>query len=244
MTTKKFANQFEKQCKTIINISPEPIFSEYIVHQNGKRIGVLFENKFYLLSTDNLKKMLPNAVEENPFGWAFHRLILIENIEDIEFLKQAITTVYHDLYFQKEHATDISYLFKVNRMYPDSIAEIYNIHITFLRFCFEKELLKLNPLDKQNRIIHLNLTNNDLTEKGTKVFRKLHRQWLQYTDKNDEKSAERSNNVKMLEKYYLKIVRDEEIGGKVIAPLIAFSGNPNGVQSIPNYAKQPGGFIR
>jgi len=64
MTTKKFANQFEKQCKTIINISPEPIFNEYIVNQNGKRIGVLFDNKFYLLSTENLKKMLPKQQEK------------------------------------------------------------------------------------------------------------------------------------------------------------------------------------
>ena len=114
MTTKKFEKQFEKQCRTIINISSEPIFGEYIVNQNGKRIGVLFNNKFYLLSTENLKKMLPNSVEENPFGWAYYRLILIDNIEDIEFLKQAITTVYNDLYFSKAHVCDISYHFVVN----------------------------------------------------------------------------------------------------------------------------------
>lgn len=211
MTTKKFANQFEKQCRTIMNISLEPIFGEYIVNQNGKRIGVLFDNKFYLLSTEDLKKMLPNAIEENPFGWAYHRLILLEDIDDIAFLKQAIKTVYNDLYFLKEYVTDISYLFKANRRYPDIIVEIYNIHITFLHFCYTKGLLKLNPLDKQNRIIHLNLVNNDLTEKGTKVFSELHHKWLVYTDKSDEKSSERNNNVKILEKYYSKILQENGI---------------------------------
>ena len=206
MTTKKFANQFEKQCRNIINISTEPIFSEYIVNQNGKRIGVLFDNKFYFLSTENLKKMLPNAVEENPFGWAYHRLILIENIEDIEFLKQAITTVYNDLYFQQEHVADISYIFKVNRMYPDHIVKSYELFVIFLRFCYEKGLLKLNPLDKKNRILYMNYTNNDLTEKGTKIFNNLEFSWLAYTDKTNK-----IDNIKMLEKYYLKILQEKGI---------------------------------
>jgi hypothetical protein len=211
MTTKKFLKEFEKQCRNIINISPEPIFGEYIVNQNGKRIGVLFDNKFYLLSTENLKKLLPDATEENPFGWAYHRLILFENVEDVDALKQAVTTVYNDLYFQKALATDISYLFTVNRMYPDHIVEIYDMYIVFLRFCYEKGLLKVNPLDKQDRITHLNFVYNDLTEKGIQVFNALHTKWLQYTDKNGEKSAERNINVKMLEKYYKNILQAKGI---------------------------------
>ena len=204
MTTKKFANQFEKQCKTIINISPEPIFGEYIVSQNGNRIGVLFDNRLYLLSTENLKKMLPNAVEENPFGWAYHRLICIESIEDIEFLRQAITTVYNDLYFNKEFVCDISYHFAVNRAYPDHIIHSYELFIIFLQFCYEKELLKQNPLDKQNRILYMNYTNNDLTEKGTKIFNDLMFDWLTYTDRTNK-----IDNVKMLEKYYSKILQEK-----------------------------------
>ncbi|MDR2282240.1 MAG: hypothetical protein LBE37_03475 [Sphingobacterium sp.] len=209
MTTKKFAKQFEQLCRTIINISLEPIFGEYIITQHGKRIGVLYENRLYLLSTENLKKMFAGAVEENPFGWAYYRLILIEDIEDIELLKKAIAHVYHDLYYHTEFVTDISYLFKANRSYPDSIVKIYNLHITFLRFCYENKLLKLNPLDKQGRILHLNFENNDLTEMGAEVFHELYHKWLVYTDKNDEKSDERNNNVKMLEKYYSKICKEK-----------------------------------
>lgn len=206
MTTKKFANQFEKQCRAIINISPEPIFGEYIVNQNGKRIGVLFNNKFYLLSTENLKKLLPNSVEENPFGWAYYRLILIENIEDIEFLKQAITTVYNDLYFLKAYVCDISYHFVVNRNYPDHIMKCYELFVIFLRFCYEKGLLKRNPLDKQNRILYMNYSNNDLTEKGQGIFNDLIDDWLTYTDRTNN-----IGNMKMLEKYYSKILQEKGI---------------------------------
>ena len=211
MTTKKFANQIEKQCKTILNVSLEPIFNEYIVERNGKRIGVLFDNKLYLLSTKNLKRMFPNAIEENPFGWAYYRLIHIENTEDIEHLTQAIMTSYDDLYFQKEFVCDISSLIEAYSTYPDVILDTYNLHITFLRFCYEKKLIKVNPLDKCDRIIRMNYTNNNLTEKGTKILNDLYDDWLNYTNKTDEKSEERNKNVKMLEKYYLKILQKKGI---------------------------------
>lgn len=211
MTTKKFADYINKQTKNIDNIMLEPIFDNYIVHRNGKRIGVINDNKLYLLSTDNLKKQFPNAIEENPFGWGYHRLIYIENTEDTEILKQAIITTYNDLYFPKEFVCDIASLFQAYRSYADSITRIYELHITFLRYCYQKDLLKINPLDRENRILHMYYTNNDLTEKGIHVFPDLYMKWLKYTDKDDEKTPERIANVKMLEKYYTKIIQEEGI---------------------------------
>ena len=46
MTTKKFAQYMEKQCKGINNFLLEAIFEEYIVLVSGKRIGVLYQEKF------------------------------------------------------------------------------------------------------------------------------------------------------------------------------------------------------
>jgi len=211
MTTKKFTDQIRKQCKNIDNISLEPIFENYIVQKDGKRIGVLNDNKLYLLSTQNLKNLLQDATEENPFGWAYYKLIHIENLEDVAKLKELITTVYNDLYFKNEFVCDISSLIQSYSHYPSDMVKIYDYHITFLRFCTEKELLKIKPLDKNSRIIWMNYTNNELTEKGIKIFSDLYDKWLSYNNKNDEKSGERSNNVKMLEKYYLKILQDLEI---------------------------------
>ena len=55
MTTKKFANHLEKQSKGSYNISLEPLFGEYLVKKNGRRIGVVFENCLYLTQTDEAK---------------------------------------------------------------------------------------------------------------------------------------------------------------------------------------------
>ena len=213
MTTKKFANYLKKQCKSIGNVSFEPIFNEYIVERNEKRVGVLNEDKFYLISTDNLKKLLPNSVEENPFNWAYYKLIHIENTDDVKVLKELVIATYNDLYLQKEFVCDISALIEANRRYSDIVVRIYNLHITFLCFCYEKELLKCKPLDKNERIIRMYFTNNDLTEKGVKMFNDLYFMWLEYTDKGDDETIERINNVKMLEKYYVKVLKEIGLTG-------------------------------
>lgn len=205
MTTKKYADDFYKKTKNIRNIMVEKMFSDYVLYRNGKRIGVLFDNNLLLVSTENLKKIFPNAIEEKTFDWGYYKLMPIEYNDDIELLEKAIITAYDDLYFQKDFVADISYLFKANKSYPETITKIYNLHITFLRFSYDKGLLKINPLDKQDRILQMNFLNNDLTESGTKIFNELYHKWLVYTDKNDDKSDERSVNVKMLEKYYLDI---------------------------------------
>ncbi len=211
MTSKKYATYFKKQCKSIQNISLEPIFGEYIITQHNQRIGVLYQDQFYLLSNSNLKQYLPDSKEVNPFEWAYYRLVLIEDTEDIELLKHLISITYKNLYFQKEYVLDISEIIKAYSVYPDSIQNIYDLYITFLRFSYEKKLLKLNPLDKQNRILHMRFINHDLTELGTQIFSDLNFKWLEYTDKNDTKTPERIVNVKMLEKYYQQLLIQHNI---------------------------------
>ena len=53
----------------------------------------------------------------------------------------------------------------------------------FLRFCFEKELLKKNPLDRQGRILRMVYLNQDLTEAGKYLFPRLMQKFLVFTDR-------------------------------------------------------------
>lgn len=45
------------------------------------------------------------------------------------------------------------------------VEDFYDKNVVFLRFCFEKELLKKNPLDRQGRILRMVYLNQDLTKK-------------------------------------------------------------------------------
>ncbi|WP_121122088.1 hypothetical protein [Sphingobacterium puteale] len=211
MTTKTFKEDFRKKTKSIANIMIEAMFSDYILYKNGKRIGVLFDNKLLLVSTENLKKLLPDAPEETSFDWGYYKLICIEGLENIVLLEQAINTTYNDLYFEQEFVADIAAMIESYASYPDIMTKLYNHHTTFLRFCYEKKLLKKQPIDQLGRIIRMYYTNSDLTENGIKTFEHLYEKWLNYNDKNDDKSEARTVDTKTLEKYYTKILAEQGI---------------------------------
>ena len=165
MTTKKFAKYLEKQCKEIINFSLEPLFEEYVVLVSGKRVGVIYQEKLYVLyapTFENVEEMIPDFETVNLFSWEYYNFIEIKDIEDKEKLQDIINYVYHELYFAKEIVIDIGFLFQSFRGYPDRIYKLYQEHITFLHFAYENKLLKVDPLDSEGRIIKLSYTNNDL----------------------------------------------------------------------------------
>ena len=53
------------------------------------------------------------------------------------------------------------------------VEDFYDENVVFLRFCFEKELLKKNPLDRQGRILRIVYLNQDLTNIGKNLFPEL-----------------------------------------------------------------------
>ena len=209
MTTKNFAKYIEKQCKGINNFSLEALFGEYVVLVSGKRVGVIYQEKFYVLyapTFENAETVIPDFKAINLFDWKYYSFVEIKNLEDNEKLKNIINYVYHELYFAKDLVIDIGFFFQSFRGYPDRIYKLYQQNITFLRFAYEKELLKVDPLDSEGRIIKLSYTNNDLTPYGQQILHSLYMKWLAYTDKNDADSLKRAANVKQLEKYYKKLI--------------------------------------
>ena len=49
------------------------------------------------------------------------------------------------------------------------VEDFYDENVVFLRFCFEKELLKKNPLDRHGRILRMVYLNQDLTKAGRNI---------------------------------------------------------------------------
>lgn len=191
MTTKNFAKYIEKQCKGINNFSLEALFGDYVVLVSGKRVGVIYQEKFYVLyapTFENAETVIPDFKAINLFDWKYYSFVEIKDLEDNEKLKNIINYVYHELYFAKDLVIDIGFFFQSFRGYPDRIYKLYQQNITFLRFAYEKELLKVDPLDSEGRIIKLSYTNNDLTPYGQQILHSLYMKWLAYTDKNDADS--------------------------------------------------------
>ena len=66
------------------------------------------------------------------------------------------------------------------------------------RFCFEKELLKKDPLDRQGRILRMVYRNQDLTKAGKYLFPRLMQKFLVFTDRKGKTTLET-----MLNRWYI-----------------------------------------
>lgn len=211
MTTKKFAKYVRKQCRKIAKFSLVPIFEEYIANVNGKRVGIVHKDKFYVIyapTFERFKKVMPDAVPVNPFEWGYYHLVEIENLEDVKNLKEIISAVYDDLYFDDEFVIDIASLFYAYKDFPDLVESTYDLHITFLRFCYEKKLIHTNWIDDKDRILKFYFKNEDLTEDGHKIFLELYEKWITYNNKNDPRAKIRTKDVTKLEKYYQGLIKN------------------------------------
>ena len=88
-------------------------------------------------------------------------------------------------------------------------AEIKIVCNNLIKYSFEKGLLKNTPYNSEDKLDeNLIIYQNDLTEKGKIVFNDLMFDWLSYTD-NKSGNIDRKNNIKMLDKYFLKKIKNK-----------------------------------
>ena len=83
------------------------------------------------------------------------------------------------------------------------VEDFYDENVVFLRFCFEKELLKKNPLDRHGRILRMVYLNQDLTEAGKYLFPRLMQKFLVFTDRKGKTSLET-----MLQRWYTALEKE------------------------------------
>ena len=108
---------------------------------------------------------------------------------------------------------DVSHLIRTNKREIDrdnTKVVLYNL----VAFCYNKNLLLVYPFNSSDNLKEdLKIQTNNLSPKGKILFHSLRDKWLGYTDNEDGK-IDRKSNIKMLDKYYNKLVSEcqEELG--------------------------------
>ena len=72
------------------------MMSEYILYFRGKVIGGIYDNRFLVKPVQAARNMMPDAPEELPYDGA-KPMLMVENIEDREFLKELLEAMYDEL---------------------------------------------------------------------------------------------------------------------------------------------------
>lgn len=95
-TSKDFLNFVLDQLSEAEGISYRPMMGEYIIYVGGKIAAFLCDDRLLVKPVPSARKLMPNAVFEPPYEGA-KDMILVENIDDREFLKVLFTAIYPEL---------------------------------------------------------------------------------------------------------------------------------------------------
>ena len=73
-----------------------PMMGEYLVYYKGKLVGDICDNRLLVKPVESAKRLLPDAEYQLPYEGA-KPMILVDNVDDGEFLRELFEEMYPEL---------------------------------------------------------------------------------------------------------------------------------------------------
>ena len=77
-------------------LSARAMMGEYILYYGGKVVGGLYDNRLLVKPTPSAKTLMPTAEYQLPYEGA-KEMLLVEDIENRDFLKELFEAMYAEL---------------------------------------------------------------------------------------------------------------------------------------------------
>ncbi len=91
------------QLSSLDDVSYRAMMGEYIIYYRGKIVGGIYDDRFLVKETASSKAMMPDAAREIPYDGA-KEMLLVEEIDNREFLRELIEAMYPELPETKKRA--------------------------------------------------------------------------------------------------------------------------------------------
>ncbi len=101
-TSKDYLNYLSEQLKDVPEVTFRPMMGEYLIYYKGKLLGDICDNRLLIKPVEAAKKLLPDAEMQLPYDGAKTLFILVEDIDDGEFLKKLFEAMYPELPERKD----------------------------------------------------------------------------------------------------------------------------------------------
>lgn len=95
-SSKEYLNFILDQLSLLDGVSYRAMMGEYIIYYRGKIIGGINDDRFLIKPVKTALLLMPNAKKELPYEGA-KEMLLADNIEDKEFLKELLEKMYDEL---------------------------------------------------------------------------------------------------------------------------------------------------
>ncbi len=95
-SSKEYLDFVLEQLSELDDISYKAMMGEYIIYYRGKIVGGVYDDRFLVKPVKTAKTMMPEAELELPYEGA-KEMLLVDNIENKEFLKELLEGMYGEL---------------------------------------------------------------------------------------------------------------------------------------------------
>ena len=95
-SSKDYLDFILDQLSGLDEITYKAMMGEYILYYRGKVIGGIYDDRFLVKPVKSAVALMPDADEESPYEGA-KRMLLVDNVEDREFLRELIEAMYEEL---------------------------------------------------------------------------------------------------------------------------------------------------
>ena len=95
-SSKEYLDFILEQLSGLEEITYRQMMGEYILYYRGKVIGGVYDDRFLVKQTKSALAMMPDADLELPYEGS-KEMILVDDVENKEFLKELIEAMYGEL---------------------------------------------------------------------------------------------------------------------------------------------------
>ena len=95
-SSKEYLAYILEQLSELEDIRYRAMMGEYILYCQEKVVGGIYDDRFLIKNVKSARESMPDASLERPYEGA-KEMLLVENIEDREFLTDLFNSIYDEL---------------------------------------------------------------------------------------------------------------------------------------------------
>ena len=95
-SSKEFLNFILEQLSDLDGITFKPMMGEFLIYYRGKSVGGIYDDRLLVKPIKSAALYMPHATYSLPYEGA-KEMLLVDNVDDREYLKGLFETMYDDL---------------------------------------------------------------------------------------------------------------------------------------------------
>ena len=100
-SSKEYLEFILEQLSELDEITYRAMMGEYIIYYRGKIVGGIYDDRLLVKFVKSAVSLMPTVTYELPYPGA-KEMLLVDNVDNKEFLSELIEAVYNELPFPKK----------------------------------------------------------------------------------------------------------------------------------------------